>query len=72
MTKTATFSFRSDKYGGIEETETFAFEEIGIDEHMNKEAMEKEMMRILKAWICHKLTISFSAVWDGSDDEQEC
>ena len=41
MVKTATFSFRSDKYGGIEETETFTFEEIGIDEHMDKEAYGK-------------------------------
>ncbi|WP_342512088.1 hypothetical protein MKY34_15825 [Sporosarcina sp. FSL K6-1522] len=60
MVKTVTFSFSSAEYEGTEATETFTFEELGMDENLDEKALGKEMERIFEAWVWHKLNISSS------------
>ncbi|WP_268878975.1 hypothetical protein [Niallia circulans] len=42
MEKIITFSFSSTKFEGTEETETFNFEELGIDENLDDEGRYRE------------------------------
>ncbi|QUW22598.1 hypothetical protein JSQ81_03160 [Sporosarcina sp. Marseille-Q4063] len=62
MERTVTFSFSSTSYEGAEATETFTFEELGIDGNMDEKALDKEMDKIFQAWIWDKLNISYSIV----------
>jgi hypothetical protein len=62
LDKTVTFSFSSTKYEGTEGKETFNFNELGIDENLDDEALKKEIDRIFQAWVWDKLNISFSIV----------
>ncbi|MCM3453880.1 hypothetical protein M3685_07990 [Heyndrickxia oleronia] len=62
MGKTVTFSFNSTKYEGIEATETFTFEKLGIDEGMDDKALQKVIDEILHAWVWDNLNISYSIV----------
>ena len=71
MGKTVTFSFNSDKYGGFSETETFTFEEIGLDGSMDEKALQKEFERLIETWIWHKLNISWSVVAEVSDTSKK-
>ena len=65
MAKTVTFSFSSTKFEGTEATETFTFEQLGIDEnHMDNEALKKVIDEIFQVWIRDKLNISYSIVVD--------
>ena len=65
MGKTVTFSFSSTKYEGIEATETFTFEKLGIDEdNINDKALKKALDDIFQAWVWDKLNISYSIVVD--------
>ena len=65
MAKTVTFSFSSTKYEGIEATETFTFEKLGIDEdNMDDKALNKALDAIFQAWVWDKLSISYSIVVD--------
>ncbi|MGA3603085.1 hypothetical protein [Lysinibacillus agricola] len=75
MGKTVTFSFSSTKYKGTDATETFTFENLGINEDMDDKALKIEIDRIFHAWVWDKLNISYSIVIDevnshGSDDIQ--
>lgn len=62
LDKTVTFSFSSTKYEGTEAKETFNFNELGIDENLDDEALKKEIDRIFQSWVWDKLNISFSIV----------
>ncbi|MDV6377882.1 hypothetical protein ORD22_06350 [Sporosarcina sp. GW1-11] len=62
MVKTITFSFASAEYEGTEATETFTFEKLGLDEHMDEKDLEIEMNRIYHAWVWSKLNISSSII----------
>lgn len=62
MGKTVTFSFSSTKYKGTVETETFTFEELGIDEVIDDKVLKKVLNEISKAWVWDKLNISYSIV----------
>ena len=65
MAKTVTFSFSSTKFKGTEATETFTFEQLGIDEnHMDNQALKKVIDEIFQAWVSDKLNISYSIVVD--------
>ena len=65
MAKTVTFSFSSTKFEGTEATETFTFEQLGIDEDdMDNEALKKVIDEIFQVWIRDKLNISYSIVVD--------
>jgi hypothetical protein len=68
--KTVSFSFSSARYEGAEATETFTFEELGIDGNMDENALKKEIDKIFQAWVWDKLNISYSIVMDGSDNIQ--
>lgn len=46
--KTITFSFNSNNYEGIEATETFTFEKLGIDENMDDEAFKIEIDKFFR------------------------
>lgn len=62
MSKTATFSFKSETFEGVEAKETFTFEKLGINENLDDEALKMEIERIFKAWVSDKLNLSFSIV----------
>ncbi|MGE7543668.1 hypothetical protein [Sporosarcina sp. FSL K6-3508] len=70
MVKTVTFSFNSSEYDGTEVTETFTFEELEIDEKIDRRLLEKELEQIFQAWVWHKLNISCSIIMDKSDAAQ--
>ncbi|MEV9639632.1 hypothetical protein ABZ756_02900 [Mammaliicoccus sciuri] len=70
MVKTVTFSFNSSEYDGTEVTETFTFEELKIDEKIDRRLLEKELEQIFQAWVWHKLNISCSIIMDKSDAAQ--
>lgn len=67
MVKTITFSFSSAEFKGTEATETFTFEELGVDENMDKKAFDIEINRLFLAWVWHKLNISSSIITEGLD-----
>ena len=72
MVKTVTFTFSSAAYEGTEATETFTFEELGIEENMDEKALGREMERIFQAWVWHKLNISSSVyIRDGEKAYKE-
>jgi len=76
MGKTVTFSFSSTKYKSTDATETFTFENLGINEDMDDKALKIEIDRIFQAWVWDKLNISYSIVIDevnaqSSDDIQK-
>lgn len=62
MAKTITFSFTSHGFKGTEATETFAFEELKIDENLDEKELRVEIDRIYEAWVWHKLNISSSII----------
>lgn len=62
MGKTVTFSFSSTKYEGIEATETFTLEKLGIDKDMDDKASKKVIDEIFQTWVWDKLNISQSIV----------
>ena len=65
MAKTVTFSFNSTKFEGTEATETFTFEQLGIDEdNMDDKALKKVIDEIFQVWVWDKLNISYSIVID--------
>lgn len=61
MERTVTFSVGT-KYNHPKETETFTFEQLGIDESVSEEEMKEAIERIFQAWMWDKLNISFSIV----------
>ena len=76
MDKTVTFSFSSTKYKSTDATETFTFENLGINEDMDDKALKIEIYSIFQAWVWDKLNISYSIVIDevnaqSSDDIQK-
>ena len=60
MQETVTFSFSSAEYENVEATETFSFEELGIDR--GEAGWEKEVDRIYEAWVWSKLNVSGSII----------
>lgn len=64
MGKTVTFSFRSTNYEGIEATETFPFEKLGIHEGMDEKARKKLIDEIFQAWVWDKINISYGIIID--------
>lgn len=64
MGKTVTFSFSSSEYEGAEATETFTFEELGIDTNIDEKALADELERMYEAWVWKKLNISSSIIWN--------
>lgn len=64
LEKTITFSFSSTKFEDLEATETFNFEELGIDENLDDGALKVEIDRTFKDWVWDKLNISYSIVID--------
>ena len=61
MRKTVTFSV-STKYKDSMETETFTFEELGINEDMDDTEVKKIIDEIFQAWVWDRLNISYSIV----------
>ncbi|WP_409369531.1 hypothetical protein [Lysinibacillus sp. 38-6] len=62
MNQTITFAVNT-KYNE-EILETFTFEQLGLDHHMDKDDLHKEINRIFESWVSFKLNISFSIVYD--------
>ena len=46
---------------------TVTFEGLGIDESLDEKALDREMERIFRAWVWHKLSISSSIYIEKSD-----
>ncbi len=63
MGKKVTFSFSSTKYEGTEATETFTFENLGIDEEMDDKELKIVIDKLFEAWVWDKLNISYSIFW---------
>lgn len=47
---------------GVEATETFTFEKLGIDEDIDDKALKKVIDEFFQAWVWDKLNISHSIV----------
>ncbi len=62
LNQTITFAVNT-KYNE-EILETFTFEQLGLDHHMDKDDLHKEINRIFESWVSFKLNISFSIVYD--------
>lgn len=69
MGKTVTFSFNSTKYEGTEDTETFTFKQLGIDENIDDKSLKIELDKIFQAWVWDKLNISYRIVIDEENVE---
>lgn len=67
LVKTITFSFKSTEFEGVEASETFTFEKLGMDESMDEKEVEIELERMYQAWIWNKLNISGSIVTEKPD-----
>lgn len=67
LAKTIVLSFTSSTFEGTEAREIFTFEELGIDENLNKKELGIELDRLHQAWIWDKLNVSGSIVIDESD-----
>lgn len=62
LNQTITFAVNT-KYNE-EILETFTFEQLGLDHHMDKDDLHKEINRIFESWVSFKLNISYSIVYD--------
>lgn len=62
MKQTVTFAVNT-KYNE-EILETFTLKQLGLDHHMDKDDLNKEINRIFESWVTYKLNISFSIVYD--------
>lgn len=71
MVKTITFSFESTEYDGVEATEAFTLEKLGIEEGLDEETLQIELNRIFEAWVWQKLNISSSIIVEGLNAEQQ-
>lgn len=60
MAKTVTFSFSSTEYKGTEATETFTFEELGLEE--NVDIKDAVIEQLFEAWFRNKINYSYSIV----------
>lgn len=67
LAKTIVLSFTSSTFEGTEAREIFTFEELGIDENLNKKELGIELDRLHQAWIWDTLNVSGSIVIDESD-----
>ncbi|WP_431030189.1 hypothetical protein [Lysinibacillus sp. LZ02] len=66
MSKTVTFAVNTKYEDRIEET--FTFEQLGLDENIPIETVEREVDGIFKAWVSHQLNISYSIIIDTDND----
>lgn len=58
MKNTVTFSVAT-KQDGSRVHETFSFEELGIDEHMDEKEAEKLVERIFREWVWSIISFSY-------------
>lgn len=63
MSRTVTFTVDTKYKERI--LETFTFEQLGIDEKMNNVETKMAIDKIFESWVCTKLNISYSIVYDG-------
>jgi uncharacterized protein YgfB (UPF0149 family) len=66
MSRTVTFAVDTKYKERIQETFTFA--QLGIDERMNIEETKMVIDKIFESWVCTKLNISFSIVFNTASE----